>query len=204
MFFGYGGLDKKALDTHMLSAELSESKQAAAPEPIIALSVSGGGLHSHSAASGLFAGMIDALGEEECGSTEEGCEPKQHLDTLLKHVTQVSGNSGGAWFITQLAFFSGLERALEDKAKRDSWDTEGYLGQVTALLGEPMLGEIWLKKAVIESCKKVIDEFYNLRLWNSIELQVLDVFHKVFFMDLGRIEGAIKLCKLMEGKDADG
>jgi len=81
-------------------------------EPVY-LSISGGGWNTHSAQAGWFSGMLDASGAD--------------LAALTQHVDAVSANSGGAWFLTQLAYSEAFRDALEND--RDAYTTTGFLGQ---------------------------------------------------------------------------
>lgn len=54
------------------------------------LSFSGGGWNSHAILAGLFSGMLQKNGEK--------------LDNLLASYNKLSANSGGAWFLSQLAY----------------------------------------------------------------------------------------------------
>lgn len=93
------------------------------------LSFSGGGWNTHSSLAGLVAGGLDGL---------SGVGRKGDLTTLLADVEGISANSGGSWFLSQLAYSTPFVAGLEQKNSRDQYNSTGYNGQVTALFkGQP-------------------------------------------------------------------
>jgi len=89
------------------------------------LGISGGGWNSHSIASGLTSGALAGLSKQ----TNQAVD----LRTLMGDVDGLSANSGGSWFLSQLAYSSAFRQALESESGRNSWNTSGYNGQVAQL-----------------------------------------------------------------------
>ena len=85
---------------------------------------SGGGWNTHSALAGVIAGGLDRLATQ--GNSSD-------LSTLLGKVQGIAANSGGSWFLSQLAYSGPFLAGLEQKAARDQYNSTGYNGQVTAL-----------------------------------------------------------------------
>lgn len=79
------------------------------PAPVY-VAFSGGGWHSHTALSGWFAGMLD----HTSGDSTSG-----DVGTVMTHVDAISANSGGSWFLTQLAYSTSFRTSLE--TDRDHW-----------------------------------------------------------------------------------
>jgi len=79
----------------------------------LSVAFSGGGWHTHSALSGWIAGCLDSLHENAT------------VDELFKNVVTVSANSGGTWFLSQLAYSKKfLDRMMNN---RDEWIRHGYV-----------------------------------------------------------------------------
>ena len=89
------------------------------------LGISGGGWNSHSIASGLTSGALAGLSKQT--------NQVVNLRTLMGDVDGLSANSGGSWFLSQLAYSSAFRQALESESGRNSWNTSGYNGQVAQL-----------------------------------------------------------------------
>ena len=84
------------------------------------LALCGGGFNTHTMLSGFFSGVLDGLSAAGIGT----------LDGMMREVDGVSANSGGSWFLTQLAYSKQFKEALESPQGRDSWNTTGYIGQL--------------------------------------------------------------------------
>lgn len=84
------------------------------------LALCGGGFNTHTMLSGFFSGVLDGLSAAGIGT----------LDGMMREVDGVSANSGGAWFLTQLAYSKQFKESLESPQGRDSWNTTGYIGQL--------------------------------------------------------------------------
>ncbi len=84
------------------------------------LALCGGGFNTHTMLSGFFSGVLDGLSATGNGT----------LTGMMREVDGVSANSGGAWFLTQLAYSKKFKGALETPQGRDSWNTTGYIGQL--------------------------------------------------------------------------
>ena len=96
-------------------------------ERSVYLSFSGGGFHSHSALSGFTAGL---LGESDDTSLSE----------VFSNVRMITANSGGTWFMTQLAYSSHFENAIANRNTRvGNWGgSNGYIGEMqTVMPGTP-------------------------------------------------------------------
>ena len=96
-----------------------DSSTAIAP-PLRFISFSGGGGNSHSMLAGMVAGSPDAL--------ENAGQPRS-LASLLKSVRGISGNSGGTWFLTMLAYSNAFRKGFESRSETDRYNTTGYNGQ---------------------------------------------------------------------------
>jgi len=84
------------------------------------LALCGGGFNTHTMLSGFFSGVLDGLSAAGNGT----------LAGMMGEVDGVSANSGGAWFLTQLAYSKKFKEALETTEGRNSWNTAGYIGQL--------------------------------------------------------------------------
>ena len=125
------------------------------PTPVY-VAFSGGGWHSHSAMAGWFAGLLDArddtamdAGVQDICTTvsrsADGAFPTATStvgwpgdgDTtvadLTTHVQVLGANSGGSWFLTQLAWSGAFLSGLEDG--RNAYTTDGYLGETRTAFG---------------------------------------------------------------------
>jgi hypothetical protein len=89
------------------------------------LGISGGGWNSHSIASGVISGALAGLSKQ----TNQVVD----LETLMGDVDGLSANSGGSWFLSQLAYSSPFRQALESEMGRNTWNSTGYNGQVAEL-----------------------------------------------------------------------
>lgn len=54
---------------------------------------------------------------------------RQGLDVLFQHTHGIGANSGGSWFLTQLAFAEDYANQLQARQGRDSYLTNGCLGR---------------------------------------------------------------------------
>jgi hypothetical protein len=100
------------------------------PAPYVSyVAISGGGFRSHTAQAGWTLGMLDAFRVEES-------DPKKTLADLTTKIDAISSNSGGTWFLSQLAFSEKFANSLEaadayaDYASTTDPETDGYLGQI--------------------------------------------------------------------------
>ena len=109
------------------------------------LAFSGGGFNSHSFLSGMFAGALDNL------QTEGEAQPSKNINLndeqilfdpskgrslkrLTSNIAGISGNSGGSWFLTALAFSKEFSSAFESKPQTDRFLETGYYGQLRKIL----------------------------------------------------------------------
>ena len=101
------------------------------------LTFSGGGWNSHSLLAGLLAGSLDGLAAQKGSSS---------IDSLLGRISGIAANSGGSWFLSQLAYSAPFLAGLEGAANRDEYNASGYNGQVAALFnGTTPQPPDWLK-----------------------------------------------------------
>jgi hypothetical protein len=89
------------------------------------LGISGGGWNSHSIASGLISGSLAGLSKQINKSVD--------LKTFTGDIDGLSANSGGSWFLSQIAYSSVFRVALESESGRNNWNSTGYNGQVAIL-----------------------------------------------------------------------
>lgn len=82
------------------------------------MTVSGGGFRTHSAQAAWLMAMMESSGEDLAGITE--------------HVGGISSNSGGSWFLSQLAYSDTFRAAIEAPGAAEDYATTGYLGQLRA------------------------------------------------------------------------
>jgi len=85
------------------------------------LSLSGGGWNTMSNLAGALTGSIDRL---------EAYGLKREIGTLLSEYDYISGNSGGTWFLTSLAFSNEYQSSLENRESADSYNTSGFSSRV--------------------------------------------------------------------------
>jgi hypothetical protein len=88
------------------------------------LAVSGGGFQTHSLSAGWLAGGMDGLAAS--GRDTD-------IDQLLANVRGMASSSGGSWFSSMLAFSDAFRSQFESKAGRDSYNSNGYNGQVSQI-----------------------------------------------------------------------
>ena len=101
------------------------------------LTFSGGGWNTHSLLAGLLAGSLDGLAAQKGSSS---------IDSLLGRISGIAANSGGSWFLSQLAYSAPFLAGLETTANRDQYNLKGYNGQVAALFnGTTPQSPVWLK-----------------------------------------------------------
>ena len=86
------------------------------------IAFSGGGYMSHTTLSGIFHGLVEQPDFSGLGTPEA-------LRQLFHRVSTVTSNSGGSWFMTQLAYSPSFMDTFSTKA--DSWGTNGWLGSST-------------------------------------------------------------------------
>jgi len=91
--------------------------------PPVYLAFSGGGWHSHTAMAGWLAGMLEASKEQDCDYKD--------LNDIFHNVSAIAANSGGSWFMTQLAWSNDFRVGLESNYA--TWATDGFLGQTEYL-----------------------------------------------------------------------
>ena len=97
------------------------------------LAFSGGGWNSHSFLAGMVAGALDAY------SREKG---NRSLNALFKNVDGISANSGGAWFLTQLAYSKRFRDAFQSLRSTNNYNSTGFNGQTRALFGPAIPGHV--------------------------------------------------------------
>lgn len=85
---------------------------------------SGGGWNSHSFLAGMISGSLDAQEKEGKGRS---------LATLLQNLEGISANSGGTWFLTQLAFSEPFRKQFETLSETNNYKTTGFGGQTRRL-----------------------------------------------------------------------
>ena len=85
---------------------------------------SGGGWNSHSFLAGMLSGSLDAQEKEGKGRS---------LSKLLQNLEGISANSGGTWFLTQLAFSEPFRKQFESLSETNHYKTTGYGGQTRKL-----------------------------------------------------------------------
>jgi len=90
------------------------------------LAFSGGGWNSHSMLAGMIAGMLDGMHKER------RMAPRS-LDRLFNNVEGISANSGGSWFLTQLAYSKPFSESFESSRELDAYNTTGFNGQTRNL-----------------------------------------------------------------------
>jgi len=89
------------------------------------LAFSGGGWNSHSMLAGMVSGALDAL--------EDSGQPRS-LKKLFESVDGIAANSGGSWFLSQLAYSKNYSEKFEDRNLTDEYNTErGFNGQTRSL-----------------------------------------------------------------------
>lgn len=84
------------------------------------MTISGGGFRTHSAQAAWLLGMMESSGKKLAGITE--------------NVGGLSSNSGGSWFLTQLAYSDTFRASLEAPDAMQDYASTGYLGQLRSLL----------------------------------------------------------------------
>ncbi len=77
---------------------------------------SGGGWRSHTAQAAWTLGMMNAGGLS--------------LDEVFENAGSMSSNSGGTWFLTQLAYSERFREALEAPGAESTYASTGYLGLI--------------------------------------------------------------------------
>ena len=93
------------------------------------IAFSGGGFFSHSVLSGLVSGIID----HQLGGLENP-DYETQLEQLFGRTKTITSNSGGSWFMSQLAYSPTFQSMFE--ATRLDWDSPaGYLGQAELYMG---------------------------------------------------------------------
>jgi len=93
------------------------------------LAFSGGGWNSHSMLAGMVSGSLDAMESKGLGRS---------ITTLFKGVEGIAANSGGGWFLTQLAYSTPFRQAFESLSETNNYKTTGFNGQ-TRQLFQPSL-----------------------------------------------------------------
>lgn len=85
------------------------------------LAFSGGGFNTHSMLAGMLAGTLDGLDNER---------QVRDVSLLTREIDGISANSGGSWFLTQLAFSPEFINQFESSTTADKYNTTGYNGQI--------------------------------------------------------------------------
>ena len=75
------------------------------------LAFSGGGFNTHSMLAGMLAGTLDGLNSER---------QVRDVSLLTREIDGISANSGGSWFLTQLAFSPEFINQFESSTTADS------------------------------------------------------------------------------------
>ena len=88
------------------------------------LAFSGGGFNTHSMLAGMVAGVMDSF---------TATQRIRDLDLLMRHVDGVSSNSGGSWFLSQLAYSDQFKSQFESPRLTDNYNVNGYNGQIDNL-----------------------------------------------------------------------
>ena len=125
------------------------------------LGISGGGWNSHSIASGLISGSLAGLSKQVNKSVD--------LKTFMGDIDGLSANSGGSWFLSQMAYSSAFREALESESGRNNWNSTGYNGQVANLF----TGVTKKSVDIIESIKSSIPK----RLYQKASSVLQDVLY---------------------------
>lgn len=81
---------------------------------------SGGGWRAHTAQAGWILALLD--------------RSELNLTEAMAEVSSMSSNSGGTWFLTQLAYSKSFSNALQQKDAAKAYSTTGYLGQLEKTL----------------------------------------------------------------------
>jgi len=89
------------------------------------LAFSGGGWNTHSMLAGMIAGMLDGQ--------QRGPMNRRSLDRLFNNVEGISANSGGSWFLTQLAYSEPFSKSFERSQELNAYNTTGFNGQTRNL-----------------------------------------------------------------------
>ena len=90
------------------------------------LALSGGGWHSHTTHVGWVMGALE-------GMEDDGKSPT--LEALTEHVDAISSNSGGAWFLSMLAFSDKFKAQVETYTA-DEYISTGWLGEQEEIFNE--------------------------------------------------------------------
>ena len=90
------------------------------------ITFSGGGWNSHTASSGWINAALQGLRNKNPHIPED----KITVETLFKNIDGLAGNSGGAWFLSMLAYSEDFEQALTNHPDRWFEKDEGYMGQL--------------------------------------------------------------------------
>lgn len=85
------------------------------------LAFSGGGFNTHSMLAGMLAGTLDGLNK---------VRQVRDISLLTREIDGISANSGGSWFLTQLAFSPKFISQFESVTSADNYNTAGYNGQI--------------------------------------------------------------------------
>jgi len=142
------------------------------------LAFSGGGWNSHSMLAGMIAGMLDGMHNERRNEMA-----RRSLLRLFYNVEGISANSGGSWFLTQLAYSEPFSESFESSRELDAYNTTGFNGQTRNLfqaspssarsllgLNGPVGGIIW---GLLPNDKKELFSIFAPRInqtglnWNS-------------------------------------
>ena len=97
-----------------------------ASEHLKYITFSGGGWNSHTASSGWINAALQGLRNKNPHIPED----KITVETLFKNIDGLAGNSGGAWFLSMLAYSEDFEQALTNHPDRWFEQDEGYMGQL--------------------------------------------------------------------------
>jgi len=92
------------------------------------LAFSGGGWNSHSMLAGMIAGMLDGMHNERRNEMA-----RRSLLRLFHNVEGISANSGGSWFLTQLAYSDPFSESFESPREVNAYNTTGFNGQTRNL-----------------------------------------------------------------------
>lgn len=133
------GSGNEVVVTDLISNPLRPRSVVVTPDPVVLtprrwLSFSGGGWNSHSLLAGLFAGALDRI-------EQQGTEARFALGDLMRYVKGISANSGGSWFLSQLAYSSRFLDQFDTINDRDNYTTTGYNGAVRRIISSlPSIG----------------------------------------------------------------
>jgi hypothetical protein len=146
----------------------------APPEPLW-IALAGGGYHAHTHHAAWTFAWLEASGED--------------LGALFANVDGFAANSGGGWYLTQLAWSEEFRAAVEGGSP--GWTTEGYLGQTADLLqlGDPCDG--WTgAAAVLCTDLEALGPVFSLLSLPSVRAMDWDPFvEQVVYGPYGMTEG---------------